>query len=152
MSFISSASSNSKYRGYDYYISNKIKNIIKINDVEYEADALGSNNNKYKVHIDLEHHKKNSLCTCPNAENNKIMCKHKVALYFSIFPDEAKKYIEEVERQEREHEEYVEDMYDSLADIVNTMKKDDLKTALLDILYESPEWLCERFVTEYENK
>ena len=86
MSFISSASFNSKNRGYDYYQQKKLIQTRKINHHEFEGIALGSNGNRYKVRIDLEHPKKNSHCTCPHASDNRVMCKHKVGLYFTLFP------------------------------------------------------------------
>lgn len=150
MAFISSASSNSKSRGYDYYLEKKIKNVRRISDNEFEGTALGSNNNKYEVHIDLIHPKKNSTCTCPHAEANKVMCKHKVALYFSIFEVEAQKYKEEIEKQEMEYEEYEEELSNSIYSTVMSLNKDDLQNALIEILEQSPEWLCENFIMEYD--
>lgn len=149
MKFISSASGNSRYRGYDYYEDNRIKDIKKVNENEYEGVAIGSNDNLYNVRIDLSHPKKNSHCTCPHAEDNKIMCKHKVALYFSVFPDEADKYIEKVEEAERLAEEYEENLYTSMFSIVMKLKKDDLQVALISILENSPEWVLKQFVSEY---
>ena len=151
MSFISSASFNSKNRGYDYYQQKKLIQTRKINQHEFEGIALGSNGNRYKVRIDLEHPKKNSHCTCPHASDNRVMCKHKVGLYFTLFPNEAKEYVEDLEEQESEYEEYQEDLYDDIYDIVSRLSKDELETALISLLEDSPEWVCENFVMEYSD-
>ena len=42
MSIFTSASGKSIYRGYDYYLNNKVSNLVKISDTEYEAWVQGS--------------------------------------------------------------------------------------------------------------
>ena len=79
----------------------------------------------------------------------RIVCKHMVALYFSIFPDVAKEYISLVEEAEREQEEYWDEIEDRLIKKINKMTKSDLQNALYSLLMDGPEWQFERFVSEY---
>ena len=90
MSVLTSASSSSVRRGYDYYKCNKVNNVNQLNDHEFEGYVEGSLKNPYYVKIDIEHPRK-SYCDCPHANGN-ITCKHMVALYFELFPDEVDDY------------------------------------------------------------
>lgn len=90
MSILTSASSSSVSRGYDYYKHNKVSNVNQLNDHEFEGYVDGSLKNPYYVKIDIEHPRK-SYCDCPHANGN-ITCKHMTALYFELFPDEADDY------------------------------------------------------------
>lgn len=41
MSIFTSASGKSVYRGYDYYLNDKVSKLVKISDVEYESLVQG---------------------------------------------------------------------------------------------------------------
>ena len=90
MSILTSASSSSVSRGYDYYKSNKVHNVNQLNDQEFEGYVDGSLKNPYYVKINIKHPRK-SYCDCPHANGN-IVCKHMTALYFDLFPDEVEDY------------------------------------------------------------
>lgn len=90
MSILTSSSSTSVSRGYDYYKHDKVNNIKQLSDYEYEGYVKGSLKEPYYVKIDINHPRK-SFCDCPFANGNKT-CKHMVALYFSIFEDEVEDY------------------------------------------------------------
>lgn len=90
MSVLTSASSSSVSRGYDYYKNNRVSQVKQLNDHEFEGYVAGSLKNSYYVKIDIEHPRK-SHCDCPHANGN-ITCKHMVALYFELFPDEVEDY------------------------------------------------------------
>lgn len=109
MSILTSASSRSVSRGYDYYKNKRVSRIMQINNHEYEAYVDGSNKSPYYVKIDTEHPKK-SYCDCPHANGN-ITCKHMVALYFSLFQDEVDDYEEWLNNSYDEEDEY-DDCYD----------------------------------------
>ncbi len=85
--------------------------------------------------IDIEHPKK-STCNCPHAEGKKIVCKHKVALFFTVFPKEADGYIAEIEESEREEEEWEQERYDQIVEYVNSLSKEELRNALINALLE----------------
>ena len=82
------ASYNSYWRGLDYFESKLVKKLNRLNEFIYEAEVEWTNS--YNVRIDVNHPGK-STCTCPHASGKSIICKHKVAAYFSIYPEEAQK-------------------------------------------------------------
>lgn len=151
MSIVSLASMNSAWQGYEYWRDKKVICFTKNDDETYSGVVSGSYGKRYQVTINLAHPRKSS-CTCPHAAGRQIICKHKVALYFSAFPDEGKAYeadykaaLEEVERIEKE-----EAALDSLViQTIEGMTKGELRQALLDILFDGPEWQFNQFVEEY---
>lgn len=110
MGLLDIASGSSVWRGLDYYKENKVVNYQKINEFLYRGDVTGSNQQIYNVSIDVEHPKK-SVCDCPHAKDKRIICKHKVALYFTAFPDAVDNFLKEVEKAQQEYEEYEEELY-----------------------------------------
>ena len=58
MSIFTSASGKSVYRGYDYYLNDKVSNLVKVSDKEYEALVQGSEEKPYKVHLNINKPKK----------------------------------------------------------------------------------------------
>ena len=101
MGLIDVASGNSIWRGLDYSKENKVLKYKKINDVEYEGIVCGSNKEKYNVFMNIKHPKQ-SKCDCPHAKDKRIICKHIIALYFTIFPEEVDKFLKEVEKATNE--------------------------------------------------
>ena len=147
MGLINIASGNSTWRGLDYYKENKVNDYKKISDSEYEGIVNGSNGKKYNVFMDIEHPRK-SKCDCPHAKDKRIICKHIVALYFTAFPDEVDKFLKEVEEAEKEYKAYEEELYNKTIKYINSMSKNELKEALIEILNVAPEWVYDRFVRE----
>lgn len=144
MGVISVASSASAWRGYEYYKSKKVKRFKQVSDYEYTGQVVGSNC-VYNIFLDTNHVRK-STCDCPHANGKRIICKHIVALYFEIFPKEAVNYLELVEENEREAEEYERELERKLHKYINSLSKDELREALLEVLYDSPEWIYEHFI------
>ena len=142
------ASSASAWRGYEYYKNNNVSFVNQVRENEYEGSVSGSRKEPYTVHIDILHPKR-STCNCAFAEGSKKVCKHKVALFFSVFPNEADKYLAEVEQAEKEQEEYEERIYEMVGEKISKMKKSELQDALWQVLMDGPEWVFERFVREY---
>lgn len=149
MEFYSLASGSSVWRGYEYYDSDKVHDIKNINDEEYFGKVFGINGNEYEVIININHPKKGSHCNCLHAKDNLVICKHKVALYFKIFPKEAKRFIDEAKIAEENYYEYQDELYNKVISKISKMNKEDLKNALTNILDEAPEWVYDRFVREY---
>ena len=147
MGLINIASGNSTWRGLDYYKENKVSEYKEVSQSEYEGIVIGSNNKSYNVFMDIEHPRK-SKCNCPQAKDKRIICKHIVALYFMVFPDEVDKFLKEVEEAEKEYEEYEVKLYNKTIKIINSMSKTELKEALIEILDISPEWVYDRFVRD----
>lgn len=148
MGIISSASGNSIWRGLDYYKEKKIINYKKISEFEYEGKAKGSNNETYDLFLNIKHPRK-STCNCPHAKDRRVICKHIVALYFTIFPNEVDIFLKEVEEAEKEYEEYENDLYEKTIKYIKSMNKKDAQEALIDILTLAPDWVYDKFVREY---
>ena len=94
MGIVSLASGSSCWRGLDYFKAKKVIKLKKINNKEYTSIVSGTKN--YNVYLNLEHPRK-SKCNCPHAKDRRVICKHIVALYFTVFPDEVQKLLKEVD-------------------------------------------------------
>ena len=147
MGLIDIASNNSTWRGLEYYKKNRVINYSKVNDNQYEGVVSNSNGKKYDVFMDIEHPRK-SKCNCSHAKDRRIICKHIVALYFTVFPDEVQKFLKEVEEAEKEYEEYEKEIEEKLIKYVNSMSKNELRQTVLELLYDGPEWMYDRFIRE----
>ena len=147
MSLLTSASGKSVYRGYEYFTENKVLSCDQINNFEYEGTVKGSENNSYSVHINLKK-PKTSTCDCPFANGLKI-CKHMVAVFFTVFPDEARKYKAELDSYYEEQSKRSEGIDDKLQSYIKKLSKTQLQYALLQVLYEGPEWQFDKFVNEH---
>lgn len=148
MGVIKSASGSSAWRGLDYYKQNKIISYKKLNDNEYTGKVKGSNNVEYDVTMNIEH-PRSSKCNCPHAKDRKVVCKHIVALYFMVFPEEADKFIEDAQKAEEEYQDYQEKLYKKVVSHINSMSKKELVDALIYTLNVAPEWVYDEFVRDY---
>ena len=130
MGLLDIASGNSFWRGYDYYKGGKVISGKKLSDSLYTGVVAGSREMPYEVAIDIEHPKR-STCNCPHAEGSRRICKHKVALYFSFFPEEADKATKEVEEWEAEEEQRQLEEYKEIEKYVYSLSKQQLRDELL---------------------
>ena len=135
MGLIDLASSNSLWRGVDYYQSKNVKNIKKISDDEYNSIVSGTE--EYNVHIDINHPRK-STCTCPFAAGRRVICKHMVATFFTIYPEEAERIIKEEQEYEEAEERLFEEHLEEVKEYVNGLTDDEVRAALIDKLMD--EW------------
>lgn len=135
MGLIDLASSNSLWRGVDYYQSKNVKKIKKISDDEYNSIVSGTE--EYNVHIDINHPRK-STCTCPFAAGRRVICKHMVATFFTIYPEEAEKIIKEEQEYEEVEERLFEEHLEEVKEYVNGLTDDEVRAALIDKLMD--EW------------
>lgn len=149
MSILSLASGASVSRGYDYFEEHKVIEWSKTCDGVYHGVVAGSYGARYRVTIDVCHPRKNSECTCPHASGTHRICKHMVALYFTVFPKEAETYYREAVLAAEEAEEEAERLENAVVKRVHSMSKNELTMALLTLLFEGPEWQMDRFVNEY---
>ena len=138
MGLIEIASSNSVWRGMDYYNNKKVVSWKPSGTGVYEGVISGSEDNIYTVHIDTEHPRKSS-CNCPFAEGRRVVCKHMIALYFTAEPEVAENFLKEVEKWEAEEEEREQQHYEDLKKYVNSLSKKELQEQLLDALVEIEE-------------
>lgn len=135
MGLIDLASSNSLWKGVDYYQSKNVKKIKKISDDEYNSIVSGTE--EYNVHIDINHPRK-STCTCPFAAGRRVICKHMVATFFTIYPEEAERIIKEEQEYEEVEERLFEEHLEEVKEYVNGLTDDEVRAALIDKLMD--EW------------
>lgn len=147
MSLIDLASGASAWRGYNYYKEGKVLRCLCAEESRYAGEVSGSSGEIYRVRLDLDH-PRSSECTCPHAAGKRIVCKHQVALYFTAFPEEAENYYREVIEAEEEAKREREQQEFAVIERVRKMKKSELQDALLELLFDGPEWQYERFARE----
>jgi len=147
MGLIDMASGNSTWRGLDYYKENRVIDCKIISENEYEGNVSGSNKENYNVFIDIEHPRK-SKCNCPHAKDTRIICKHMIALYFTAFPKQVDIFLKEVEDSEKEYEKYEEELEKKMIKYVKSMSKSELQETVFELLYDSPEWVYDRFIRD----
>ena len=130
MGLLEIASGNSFWRGYEYYKAGNVLNCNKLEEFVYKGTVAGNANIPYEVTIDISHPKK-SICNCPHAEGTRRICKHKVALYFSVFPEEADKALKEAQNWEAEQERREQEEYKEIEQYVKSLSKQELREQLL---------------------
>ncbi len=84
MGLLDLASGASLWRGYEYYKAGRVRSWQSVSESAHEGMVQGSGDGCYTVAIDLAHPRKSS-CSCPHADGKRIICKHKVALSFTVF-------------------------------------------------------------------
>ena len=136
MGILNASSLQSRLRGFDYYKNGKVTKLKKIDDTHYEAEVMGSYNNSYHIKLDIEHNRK-CTCNCPYAYGTKIICKHMVATYFTIFPDEASSFYDEYNYFHKSEEKYCNELEYMVEDQLNHMDKEELKETILSYVCES---------------
>ena len=147
MSILTAASSKSAWRGYEYFMEDKVQFIKKLDDTHFVDAVTGSEAEPYAVTIDIAHPKR-STCDCPFANGLKV-CKHMVAIYFAAFPKEAIKFKAAIDRELEEEEQYREELPGRIKKYINRLNKTQLKDLALNLIYELPEYEFERFVRDY---
>lgn len=147
MGILDIASGNSIWRGYDYYESKRVLSYKIIDDKLIAGTVLGSSGEQYSVVVDIPHPKR-STCNCPHAEGTRRICKHKMAVYFSAFPDAAQKLLDDLEAYEEEQEQQAEHTREEVIKCVRKLKKDELQALVLHLLFTGPDWQYDRFVRD----
>jgi hypothetical protein len=138
MGLINLASGNSLWRGMDYYEEKRVSSIKQVDEYIFESEVIGGNNKPYHVLIDIEHPRK-SKCTCPFADGRRVICKHMVATWFTVFPEEAKRVIEEAEEYEKEEEQHQQEEYKEIEKYVNSLTKQELREQLISYIIDEKE-------------
>lgn len=157
MGLLECSSYRSIFRGYDYFKEKKVQNLAQATQNQYSAEVIGTAEMPYEVLIDTAHPRK-SKCNCPHANGRRVVCKHMIAVYLTAFPDEAERICktltaDEAENEYDEWDEYDEDNEDDesnkVIEYVCKMKKNELQQALLQVLFDGPEWQYNKFIREY---
>ena len=147
MSLLSCASNTSAWRGYYYFKDHKVLAHDQIDDGQFMGMVQGSNGELYSTMIDVRHPRK-SKCNCPHADGKRIICKHMIALFFTVYPLEAQNFYDEAMRYQEDAEQYAEELQNRVVHYVEHMKKAELQQALLALLFDGPEWQYDRFVRD----
>ena len=87
-------------------------------------------------------------CNCPHADGKRIVCKHMMAVYFTAFPEEAQRIYNEAMAYQEQEDKRAEELYEKVRQHVWKMKKNEAQQALLELLFDGPEWQFDRFVRE----
>ncbi len=148
MGLIECASAASVWRGYDYFKNKKVVNFEELGESIYTATVSGSSSEPYSVEFHIDHPRK-SKCNCPHADGKRIICKHIVAAYFTVLPKEAERFYAEAMAYQEEEEKCQEELNDKVIEYVGKMKKAELCQALLELLFDGPEWQYDRFIREH---
>ncbi len=109
MGLIELARGESVRRGYEYYKNGKVVSCKQTDEGQYVGKVQGSDGNVYDVVVDINHPRK-TQCNCPFANGRRVVCKHAVATFFAVFPEEATAYKGRVDREEEEYEEWLESL------------------------------------------
>ncbi|MCD7945387.1 MAG: SWIM zinc finger family protein [Clostridiales bacterium] len=148
MGLLECASGASVWRGYDYFKRGNVKSVEKMEENVFSAAVSGSAVKPYAVELRIDHPRK-SKCSCPHANGKRIVCKHMVAVYFTVFPQQAEAFYVEAMAYQEEQEAQAEELSDRVCQYVQKMKKAELQQALLELLFDGPEWQFDRFLREY---
>lgn len=148
MGVLDCASGASAWRGYDYFKAKKVLRLEKTGENAYAAIVAGSSSEPYSVALHIDHPRK-SKCNCPHADGKRIICKHIVAAYFTVFPKEAEKFYADAMAYQEEEEKRQEELSDRVIEYVGKMKKAELRQALLELLFDGSEWQYDRFIREH---
>ncbi len=150
MKVVNLASSQSAWRGYEYYQDGKVISYEKIADEVYQGKVRGSDNAVYNVMLDLNK-VRNSSCDCPFAKSGmRIICKHIVALYFAIFPNDAVAYKAQVDKEQAKYEEWEERLPELVESYVKKLNKTELQKQLLDVLFTADDWVLDRYIRNHD--
>ena len=147
MGLLECASGASVWRGYDYYKEKKVVSLEEIESNIFSAKVSGNSNEPYSIELHIDHPRK-SKCNCPHADGKRIICKHIVAAYFTVLPNEAAKFYAEAIAYQEEEEKRQDELSDKVCHYVWHMKKNELQEALLQLLFDGPEWQFDRFIQE----
>lgn len=147
MGILECASGASAWRGYDYFKEKRVTDIEQIGTNIFSAKVSGTSSEPYSVELNIDHPRK-SKCNCPHADGRQIICKHIVAAYFTLFPEEAEEFYAEAMAYQEEEERREEKLYEEVCRYVGRMKKNELQEALLQLLFDGPEWQYNHFVRE----
>lgn len=138
LSILRMASGASLWRGLDYAEQGRVEDLTSTGPGAYDAWVQGTQDQPYFVHVDTAHVRQSS-CTCPHAKGTKRICKHMVATVFTAYPAQIDAFKWEVEQEELAMQREEEEHRAELVRYVNSLKKDELRKALLDALIELEE-------------
>lgn len=139
------ASSNSVWSGEKYYNEKRVVDWEQTGPETYSGTVQGTE--LYHIHLDLGHPRR-STCDCPFAAGRRVICKHMVALYFTVIPGSLEAYLnhfqELMDEAEKADEEHKKQRRKELEQYVNSLSKGELRESLLSLLIAQEEREDER--------
>jgi uncharacterized Zn finger protein len=84
--FLNKASGANRWKGYYYYKAGNVLSTTYLSEDKVKAMVKGSEDNIYEVILDLDKPTK-SKCNCPFAVDRQVLCKHKIAAFYALFPE-----------------------------------------------------------------
>ena len=136
MGMIELASGASVWRGLDYFEEKKVLDWKETDVAQYDGTVQGSS--IYQVHLDIEHPRR-STCNCPFAQGRRVICKHMMAMYFTIWPQAAEDFLKQVDEWEKEEEKEKEAHIEEIKRYVKSLSKAELQEKYLEALLELEE-------------
>ena len=136
MGMIELASGASVWRGLDYFEEKKVLDWKETDVEQYDGTVQGSS--IYQVHLDIEHPRR-STCNCPFAQGRRVICKHMMAMYFTIWPQAAEDFLKQVDEWEKEEEKGKEAHIEEIKRYVKSLSKAELQEKYLEALLELEE-------------
>lgn len=136
--FLNKASGANRWKGYYYYKAGNVLSTSYLSEDKVKAMVKGSGNNIYEVILDLDKPTK-SKCNCPFAIDRQVLCKHKIAAFYALFPEfalELENIKNEFEREEEEIESRREEIYKRVVEEVSKMSIDQLRHIVINSLYD----------------
>ena len=135
------ASTDSFWRGWDYYKENKVALWEQTGPGTYDGIVRGSEGNRYTVHIDTAHIR-SSKCNCPFADGRRRVCKHMIALFFATHPEEAEEQQREIDEWEAAEAaaeaaaaEREKRLLKGITDYVNSLTEEEVREKLIEIMF-----------------
>jgi len=148
MGILECASRASVWKGFDCYAQEKVLRLDEIGEDLFRAEVSGSEDNVYEVELNIRHPRK-SNCNCPRANGKRVVCKHIVATYFLVCPEEGDRLIAETMAARGGEMQRQEELYRKVCRKIQSMSQTELQETLLALLEYGPEWQYERFIREH---
>ena len=136
--FLNKASGVNQWKGYYYYKAGNVLSTTYLSEDKVKAMVKGSENNIYEVILDLDKPTK-SKCNCPFAIDRQVLCKHKIAAFYTLFPEfalELENMKNEFQREEDEIERRREEIYKRVVEEVSKMSINQLRQIVINSLYD----------------
>ena len=151
--FIELTSSDNVYKGKDYAKNNIVSN-VKISNNIITGNIVGSNGNVYTITLNLEK-PRTSTCTCPysqSSHNDKFktekICKHKIALLFTAYPDLLKKYEKLLKEKQEKMQKYNDKLPNKIEMKLNKMSKKELIDIIYAYIINTDGWQYNKFIKD----
>lgn len=133
MNLLDAADQGSIWRGLDYYLEKRVLSYYVMDKDHIRGKVAGSQSLPYEVALNLND-VHTSLCNCPYAKDKEIICKHKIALYFTLYPEIADGYLADANKIADEHDRKHRERILRIVNIVDRLSTSEMKTVLISYM------------------